>query len=251
MGWRPWRRDGRATTGDGRERLPDAAVLAIVAEVLTDVSGESWQVVDGAVEGPGTAAVVLGHDHPGSPGHVDLVYLVDRDRPERTAVPDCVTGHGSTLEDKIRGGVTAWATTTAVTLLEFGAQSGEFATHMLGSSPDGLHGWHAIHGGIIGLGSGPDRAAVQEWIADHPLLPALADALTGTALPRDRPVGVKMFFGSRAGRDTAEVRVDGHVHDRATRALRELPWPRQATDAAYARTFVLLVHPTSDDLAHS
>ncbi|WP_127356147.1 DUF6348 family protein [Actinacidiphila soli] len=243
MGWRPWRREDRAEPNGGRERLPDTTVLAIVAQGLTEVSGEPWRVAGACVEGPGTAAVVLGDDHPGSPGHFDLVYLIDRNRPQETAVPDCVTGHGPTSEAKARSGVTAWATTTAVTLLELTAGNGAFATHMTGSSPDGIPGWHVIHGGIIGLGSGTDRAAVQEWAADHPLLPALADVLTADTLPRDRLIGVKMFFGSRAGHETAEVRVHGQVHDQATRALRALPWPRQAADAAYARTFVLLVHP--------
>jgi hypothetical protein len=243
MGWMPWRRGAGRTPYDDRERLPDAAVLELVAGKLTEVSGRPWQVKGSAVEGPGSAAVVLGHDHPGSSGHFDLVYLVDRDRPRETAVPDCVTGHGPTAETKAATAVAAWATTTAVTLLELQEQTGAFADHMRAGSPDGLPGWHAVHGGIIGLGSGTDRAGVQQWVLDHPLLPALAGALTADALPADRPTGVKIFFGSNAGRETAEVRVNGQVHEQATAALRALPWPRAATGAAYARTFVLLVHP--------
>jgi len=248
MGWGSWLRGaagaGRGKQQGGAERLPDQAVLAIVAEQLAGISGKEWTVADGLVKGPGSTAVRLGDPHSDDPHHLDLVYLLDVDRPEETAVVDCVAGFGAGDEAAVRRGVEIWASTTAVTLLELLAHSGRFAGHVDPRDPDGFPGWHAIHGGIVAWGVGDRHHVVQDWTLDHPLLPKLAPALAG-GLPRKELVGVKLFFGGRAGDETAEVRVAGEYHEAASRALAELDWPRVAEGAAYARTFVLLVHPAA------
>lgn len=73
-------------------------------------------------------------------------------------------------------------------------------------------------------------------------MPAAGPAVIMARPPTNARPGTPHY----AHRAPNDARVDGHVHDLATRALRDLPLPRQATDAAYARTFVLLVHPTSE-----
>ncbi|MGI5156638.1 DUF6348 family protein [Microbispora sp. CA-102843] len=59
-------------------------------------------------------------------------------------------------------------------------------------------------------------------------------------------IGVKAFFGGGHGSDgpseTAEVRVDGLLHEAASRVLAGLGWPRPADGLSYARTFMLFVH---------
>jgi hypothetical protein len=248
MGWRSWL--GRVSEGAaaGRktyeERLPDAEVLAIVAERLNLLGGGPW-LADGewGVRGPGRTAVVLGADHVGSVGHLDLHFVVDTGIPGETVVPDCATGYGGTVRDKVSRAVETWASTTAVTLLELAEPKGRFATHLPVGGDDGFPGRHAIHGGIVGWSTGPDHGAVRDWAADHPLLPALAPALPAGRFSRDYLVGVKFFFGSRDGEDMAEVRVNGQVSKRASRALLGLDWPRTDSGVAYARTFALLVHP--------
>jgi hypothetical protein len=222
--------------------LPDTEVLAIVAERLTELGGRPWRVEGEWAKGPGTTAVALGEEHTGTVGHLDLLFVLNADRPEDTTVVDCVAGYGTTTHDKIHRAVETWATTTAVSLLELLEHKGWLADHLPSHASDGLSGWHAIHGGIIGWGTGEDHGAVRDWAAGHPLLPALAPALAAEGFERDHLIGLKFFFGSHNGTDTAEVRVNGRVSETASQALLGLDWPRCAAGGAYARTFVLLVH---------
>lgn len=252
MGWGSWRRKHRGgsvgpasaptPSGVAEERLPDAEVLAVVAERLTELGGKPWRVEGGWAKGPGSTAVVLGEEHTGTAGHLDLLFVLNTDRPETTTVVDCVVGYGTTVRDKIHRAVETWATTTAVTLLELLEHKGRLADHLPSHAGDGFPGWHAIHGGIIGWGTGEGHGAVQDWAAGHPLLPALAPALAAEGFERDHLIGLKLFFGSHNGKDTAEVRVNGQVSGTASQALLGLDWPRRDTGGAYARTFVLLVH---------
>jgi hypothetical protein len=116
-----------------------------------------------------------------------------------------------------------------MTVLELMERNGEFATHLGPDDPDGFPGWHAIHGGIIGWGLGERYQTVKDWAMNHPLLPALAPALTREPFERDHLIGVKLFFGSYDGVETAEVRVNGRVHEPAC-ALNVRP--RRRTESA-------------------
>ncbi|KDN87187.1 hypothetical protein KCH_12720 [Kitasatospora cheerisanensis KCTC 2395] len=217
-------------------------MLGAVADELSALHGEVWRVEGGdepEVRGPGAMAVRLGKPHNTHPHHFDLVFLADRDRPE-TAVPDCVVGIDGGDHDPVRRGVEVWAATTGVSLIELVAHNGRFAGHLDPRDPDGMPGWHAIHGGMVGWGTGDRYHAVQDWLVRNPLPPALAPALGGD-LGRDQLVGVKALFGSGGGEETAEVRVNGEPHPAASAALAALDWPRVAAGHAYARTFVLLV----------
>ncbi|MFD9127265.1 DUF6348 family protein [Kitasatospora sp. NPDC059571] len=240
--WRGASAAGRGPQDGAAGRLSDEAVLAVVAEQLSEISGERWTVADGCAKGPGTAAVAVAAPHAGGPAHLDLTYLVDAGRPEETAVTDCVAGFGADSRAAVRQAVEIWASTTGVTMLELLAHNGRFAGHLHPSDPDGLPGWHAIHGGIVGWGSGERHNAVQDWTLARPLLPQLAPALAD-GFDRDGLVGLTIELGGRAGAESAEVRVGGVVHEQASKALLALDWPRVAEGEAHARTFVLLVRP--------
>ncbi|WP_329244271.1 DUF6348 family protein [Actinoallomurus sp. NBC_01490] len=235
-----WRRNA---DGDGRAALSEQAVLAIVAEQLSEMSGRPFELENGRVKGPGSTAVVLAKrpDHAGGDGHLDLDFVLNVDRPQDTTITDCVAGYGESPEAKVRQAVEMWAGTTVSAVLELLAQNGRFAAHLAPDDPDGLPGWHAIHGGVIGWGTGERYEAASQWLGDHAVLPDLAPALTGEPFERHHLIGVKVFFGSTDGTDTAEVRVNGRVHPAASQALRDIAWPRTA-GSAYARTFILLVH---------
>ncbi|MGW3345532.1 DUF6348 family protein [Nonomuraea rubra] len=222
-------------------RPADEAVLGMVAERLSAATQQEWEVRDGMVRGPGTLAVRLGADHTGSPAHLDLDFVLNVGRPEGTTVSDCVTGYGATVEESVDRAIRMWLGTTGGALLELLVQDGSHAAHFAPDDPDGLPGWHAIHGGIVGWGTGDEHDAVQRWAVQHVLLPHLAPALKGT-LERGHLVGVKAFFGGGDGTETAEIRVNGARHEAGSRALAELDWPRPAGGVSYARTFVLLVH---------
>ncbi|MFC4030208.1 DUF6348 family protein [Streptomyces polygonati] len=242
MRWGPWHKK-KPEIEPAQARLPENETLRIIADHLTELSGEPWHVEENRVRGPGRTAVTLGDDHPAAEGHLDLVFVLDTERPDETSIPDCVTGHGDTTHEKIEIAAGIWSSTSAGALLELRDQKGTFADHYVAHDPDGFPGRHAIHGAIIGWGEGPEHEAAQQWALDHPLLPVIAPALTAAGLDRDRLVGVKIFFGSSDGRATAEVRVNGRACEPAADALLALDWPRPYPGSAYARTFAVLVHP--------
>lgn len=225
-------------------RLPDETVLGMLAGRLSAATGKPWQVQDGIAKGPGTLAVVLRDDHTGSPGHLDLDFVLDIDSPADTTIADCVSGYGDTAEEAVERALQTWLDTTGSTILELLTQDGSFAGHFGPGHPDGFPGWHAIHGAITGWGTGDDHDAVQRWALQHVLLPHLAPALKGT-FDRDDLIGVKAFFGGGEGSESAEIRVGGEYHEAGSLALADLDWPRPAVGVSYARTFVLLVHHES------
>ncbi|MEV0618684.1 DUF6348 family protein [Nonomuraea sp. NPDC050404] len=222
-------------------RPADDVVLGKVAERLSAAMGRPWEVRDGMAKGPGTLGVTLGPDHTGSPAHLDLDFVLNLDRRAETTVSDCVTGYGETAERAVERAIELWLGTTGSALLELLLQDGSHAGHFAAGDPDGFPGWHAVHGGIVGWGTGDEHDAVQRWAVQHVLLPHLAPELKGT-IEGERLVGVKAFFGGGDGTEIAEIRVGGVVHEAASRALAELDWPRPAGGVSYARTFLLLVH---------
>ncbi|GAA2802323.1 hypothetical protein GCM10010441_28800 [Kitasatospora paracochleata] len=201
--------------------------------------GQEFTVDGPVLRGPGTTAVAI-REHPGDDGgHVDLGYVLQLGRADAPVVWDCAAGLGKTEEEQLDNAVRMWATTTASTVVELLERRGEHGDHY---RPERLPGWHAVQGpaAVFGFASGP----LGEWLSDHQVLPALADALrpeVGEPEPdRSRVAGVKLFLGGRAGEDVAEVRVNGAVSERASAALRSLPWPR-GERLCWARLFVLLV----------
>ncbi|RAJ35820.1 hypothetical protein K353_05023 [Kitasatospora sp. SolWspMP-SS2h] len=251
MAWGSWWR-GRSGTGPdasgkSTERPSEQAVLGAVADELSALHGERWRVEGEEVRGPGELAVRLGAAPDDDPDRLELVFLADRDRPE-TAVRDRVPRIDGGDQDPVRRGVEAWASTTGAALIELVAHNGRFAGHLDPSDPDGLPGWHAIHGGVVGWGTGRHFHDVQDWLVRNPVLPALAPALGGD-LGRDQLVGVQVHFGGSGGNggsaggagQSAEVWVHGEPHAAASAALAGLDWPRVTEGDAYARTFVLLV----------
>ncbi|WP_431682210.1 DUF6348 family protein [Kitasatospora sp. KL5] len=237
-----WRGSSAASRNRHSDTAPptEEAVLALVAEQLTEISGDRWTAGPGAATGPGTIAVVPAALHGDGPAHLDLTVLLDASRPEAGAVTDCVAGFGASSEPAARRAVEVWAATAGVTVLELLAHNGRFAGHLHPDDADGLPGWHAVHGGIVAWGSGERHNAVQDWMLNRPVLPRLAGAFAD-GFARDRLVGVSLLFGGGAGEETAEVRVDGELHEQASKALLALDWPRPEAGTAYARTFVLLV----------
>ena len=198
--------------------------------------GLEFRVEGSVVRGPGTTAVAV-REHGGhGEGHVDLGYALRLGEGEGPVVWDCSVGLGRTEEEQLQNAVRMWRTTTASAVVELLDGRGMHGDHFAPGAVGGVAGWHAVQGPacVFGFRSGP----LGDWVAEHQLLPTVADAvlpyLTDPAVN-----GVKFFFGGREGDEVAEVRVNGEPVAAASAALRELPWPR-GERLAWVRCFVLL-----------
>jgi len=198
--------------------------------------GLEFRVEGSVVRGPGTTAVAV-REHGGhGEGHVDLGYALRLGEGEGPVVWDCTVGLGRTEEERLENAVRMWRTTTASAVVELLEGRGVHGDHYAPGAVGGVAGWHAVQGPacVFGFRSGP----LGDWVAEHQLLPAVADAvlpfLTDPAVN-----GVKFFFGGREDDEVAEVRVNGEPVAAASAALRALPWPR-GERLAWVRCFVLL-----------
>src|SRR5262252_7780376 len=114
--------------------------------------GERWEDNGELVVGPGTLAVRAAVTHDSESGHVDLGFILNRERPDVPVIWDCVAGGPSHDETAAQFACSIWAQTTAPVVLELVAQGGAYAEHAHGEDGLGLRGWHSIHGPILGYG---------------------------------------------------------------------------------------------------
>ena len=219
--------------------MNDATTYEAFMEVLNALR-PGWHMTGDAISGPGGAVVRLGQRHESEvEGHVDVEFVFNDSSSRRIELWDCVTGYGETPGDRAQFAAHVWGQTTAGVLLELKySLKGEFADHLYGADADGFSGWHAIHGGIIGIGDADSAGKLQQWWVNNPLLPALARALSDSLDQKDGPFGLKILFG---GDEVAEVRVNGEGNEVASSMLASLSWPR-LKPPAFVRSYVLLVH---------
>lgn len=211
-----------------------------LAAGMQHLTGQSFSIEAGHVEGPGTTRIIV-RPHPevevsAQVAHVDIGYVLNRERDD-TTIWDCASGFGATKPDAIASAVGAWLKTTAPVVQELMVGTSEYADHYA-AGETGIVGRHAIHGAILGWGQGDGHHALQRWWLDNPLLPLLAPVINPTSWPPFS--ALRIFFGSQQGQSTTEVKLNGDPLDDAGRLVAELPWPR-FQDPAYVRSFVLLI----------
>ncbi len=194
-----------------------------------------WEL-DGERVSNGGVSVRLEARHGDEPGHYDIAVRLGAGS-DAVDLWDCVAGVGDTDERRASVAAMVWGATTAPAIIELLAGTGQLADHYSGSDAQGVAGWHVIHAPIGGLGNEAGVARLQEWWVAHPLLPVLGPPIRDGLAP-ERPHGMKVLLGLDG---VAEVRVDGDVHEPASRALASLDWPRGT--GAFVRSYVLLVHP--------
>ncbi|MFD0592449.1 DUF6348 family protein [Catellatospora coxensis] len=183
--------------------------------------------------------MLLRDNHTSHDNHLDLDLMLNVDRPAETTLSDCTTGMGPDLPAQWRQAVDSWAQLTVATAIEMMQPAGKWADHIHGDAATGVPGWHVIHPGFLGFGRG-DVSQLAQWAFEAPLAPLLAEVLDA-AVDRVFLNGVKIIFGGTEGQEIAEVRINGQAHERASAALRALPWPRPQTPV-FAKTYLLLVH---------
>lgn len=227
-------------------RIPDAQILGIAGEALSEFSGRAWTVEPGPLlRGPGTTAVRLGPPHVDSFRHVDLEFLLDAQQPAGTSLIDCATGLDADPVTAIRQAVGSWIDTTASVALELLERQGRFAGHFPPDSPEGFPGWHTIIGGSAGWGFDGGARLKQEWFARTCPWTTLAPVIA-PGLDRDALNGIRMFVGQGGDYLSCEVSINGRLHEPSSRALAELDWPR-TEKMSTARIFLLLAGRESAD----
>jgi hypothetical protein len=226
------------------------ALFAARSAVLARLERPSeWAIENEQIVGLGTAAVIVRGHNAGAilsgggqrwRAHIDITFVLDRDRPAMGSVPDCVTGFGGSEIAAIEFAAEQWANVTAPVVYELLFQDGSHATQFGESDPMGVSGFQVLHGPFQGFGIGEAPYALVEWASNvgllHVLSPQLIPVITGAQL-----IGIKFFFGSNAGKDTAEVRIANVAWPHISAALLRLPWPR-STEMGYVRGLALVVH---------
>ncbi|MCP2256530.1 hypothetical protein LX15_000213 [Streptoalloteichus tenebrarius] len=211
-------------------------MMRALAERISEIAG-TWTVDSGVIRSEGTPVILVTDLHGGAqdPRHVDVGFAFNPEHPEAPVLWDCAVGFGSTPAEVAETAAAMWLATTGKTMLELLVQRGELATHLGSDDPEGMPGFHVIHGPVLPMGA--DREALLDWVVERPLVPALRELLPPHL---DQAInGVKVIFGAGAGEEIVEVRVNGTVREDLTDAVRRLDWPRPAS-FAYLKTFLLV-----------
>lgn len=211
----------------------------VLAERLSGTY-KHWQVEGETVKGPDALEVIVEDHHQCGETHLDIGFVVNRERADIPVLWDCVAGSGATTNAGLSRAVETWVTTTSPVFLEFLTRDGSFAEHFHGDDAQGCPGWHVIHGPWIAFGANEAPDVLQAWALDNPLLP-MVGPIAARSFSRTNLNCVKMLFGF-GDSDISEVRVNGDFDEAASEYLRSLPWPR-SRDVAFARCFFLFVHP--------
>ena len=203
---------------------------------------KTWTVNEELVLGPGTLAVRVEDQHQLGPQHVDIAFVLNREDESVPLIWDCAAGVGSSAEEILRIAIDIWVRSTFAVIQEFLKRDGSEATHFADGAPGGCPGWHVIHGPILSYGRGDAPMTLQTWALESALLAHVGPIATKAF---DRPMlnGVKLMFGF-GGEKVSEVRINGAYNKAASEHLKTLDWP-QSHDPAFARCFLLFVHPTS------
>lgn len=209
-----------------------------------------WSLDASGLTGPGGERLQLLRKHSiDTKGHYDVRIAFERDAGGSVELWDCVKGYGKDEEGMARTAAHIFAATTAVALREVRAPERiPVADHYHGFALRGVPGWHCVVSPAQGFGNGSDGCALLAWWCTYPWLRRLGKRLTDGVAAGTCPIGVKVLFGAD---DVAEVRMHGEVHEAASAALQELPWPRG--DRFLLRCYVLLLRPESrwESLRHA
>jgi Family of unknown function (DUF6348) len=214
-------------------------------ELLRDALGEiAPSLVEGCQIRNGIMAGVQGWglmalpNHTDDPRHFDIGFAV---APQPGVIADCINGIGSAHEAAAMM-VRIWRETSGACLAEMLTRRSEYASHLDGSDPAGLPGWHSVVSGVIAYGSDPaSNDALQAALLDHAVLRAIAPQLL-PALDRPAHNGIKVYYFRSPTSAIAEIRVNGERHEPASQALAALPWPK-VNAPAIARFYAVAVHP--------
>jgi len=228
---------------------------AVTREILRVADRPDWRwraMGNGIIAGPDGFAILL-VDTEGGDTHVDIGIRLQQGRSQRarkiepSVIWDCVLGHYADIDAAAAEAVNVWRQSAWATVAQLYSRGGTFAFDVHGAEADAMPGWHVILSPIQGYGNAEsDPEVLQKWIADHPILPALAPQFATSIDPETAPHGAKILIGGSSGNRVAEVKIDGVVNDEASAALAALPWPTPEASAV-ARMYALFAHQEDDE----
>lgn len=213
-----------------------ALAARLVAERLDGGVGR-WRAEGAHIIGPGTTGIGF-VEHDGTEhGHVDIGFVLNRQRSDAPILWDCAAGAGDNIPERLRNAVDTWLGGTWPVIRELLSGKGEYAVHCDGQHPLGLPGWHVIRGPLMAFGAPEAARALMDWAQSAPLLAHIADALI-TRFDRPALNGIKLVLGP----DVAEVRLNGRADERCSAALATVELPRLER-FAFLRCYSLAVSP--------
>jgi uncharacterized protein DUF6348 len=196
---------------------------AALLDRLSEHSSE-WRTDRDGLVGPGSTAVRLRVHGEGPYGHVDIGFVLNRDKADapvlwdRVVLPPGDPLQSSTVAARI------WAGSTLPPILELFGRRGEHGAHVAPHDFGGLPGRHVIYGPVFGWGIGAGSTELIEWVAARPLLAEIGDLVAPVVRgPLDL---VKVVVGGSAGDEVVEVRAGDRVVPEAERRLLSRGWPR-------------------------
>ncbi len=180
-------------------------------------------------------------NHTDSPGHFDIGFNTALDSGRSGVAIDCISGVGP-MRDAVEQALRIWIETSGACFLELLTMKGKFATHLHGSGPDGIPGWHAVASRVTGYSHGTDESgsdALRDAMVRNAVLNRLADRVL-PLLTRPASNGIKIFYFRKPDAAIAEIRVNG-VADAAALTSGQSR-SASACDAAIVRCYAVATH---------
>src|SRR5438477_6278793 len=106
----------------------------LIAARLSSVY-KTWTVVGDLVSGPGTLEIRVEDQHQSGAVHLDIGFVLNRERADVPVLWDCVAGLGPTSDEALQWAVEEWATSTLPVFLELLNRDGSFADHFDSNYP--------------------------------------------------------------------------------------------------------------------
>nr|WP_237536209.1 DUF6348 family protein [Streptomyces sp. SID3343] len=216
-----------------------AALLARLGEYSPD-----WRAGRDGLVGPGSTGVRLVAHGEGRYGHIDIGFVLNRDKANAPVLLDCVVVPPGDPVEAVGVAARIWAGSTLPPILELFARRGEYGAHVGLHDFGGLPGRHVIYGPVFGWGIGVGSTELMEWIAARPLLAEIGDLVAPAVQgPLDL---VKVVVGGPAGAEVVEVRVGERAVPEAEHRLLSRGWPRPA-GAFFSRSVMLVLDAGRQD----
>jgi Family of unknown function (DUF6348) len=156
--------------------------------------------------------------------HLHLTLALNHERPD-SAILSCATGMGRNIEEAVANAAKQWCQTTVPPVLSVLAQRPVYdAEWFAPDDPYGLPGWELFSSPYLVRGDAQTRTLVA-YLEEQPLIPSVSSVLLAEMKPSTLFTTVALYRGQVGDKTYADSFIDGHLNERVTQALLDLPWP--------------------------